>query len=427
MELEVQRADNILGVVNAPPSKSYSHRAFIIATLAEGTSQLKYPLYSEDTMATLESCRSFGSNIEAKTRECKVKGTGGIFKTPDDVLNVKNSGTTLRIITSAASLAPNYTIITGDNSLRKRPMNDLIQALQKLGVSVISTRNNGKAPIIVKGGFNGGESVIKGDVSSQYISSIIISAPYADHSVDLKVIGDFISKPYVDMTLDIMHKFGVTVEYQISESSFHIPPQKYRATPYTVEGDYSSASYLIAAAAALNSDLTVKNLNSNSKQGDRMILDIVQEMGSDVKLKKDEVKIMSQGKLQGLDVDLRNTPDLLPTVAALGAMASGTTRIRGVEHARYKETDRIHTSATELTKLGAKVKEEEDGLIIQGGVHGGVVDSHHDHRLVMALYLIGLKVGKVKIKNASVYDVSFPNFPRVMEKLACSDSGVKNL
>ncbi len=423
MELEVQRADNIRGVVNAPPSKSYSHRAFIIASLAEGTSQLKYPLYSEDTLASLECCRAFGSNIEVKTEECNVKGTGGDFQTPNDVLNVKNSGTTLRIITSAASLAANYTVLTGDNSLRERPMQDLIQALRKLGVKVYSTRNNGKAPIIIKGGLIGGECAIKGDVSSQYISSILLSAPYAENPVSLKVKGDFISKPYVDMTMDIMRKFGVNVEYQYDDKSFHVTPQKYNSIEYVVEGDYSSASYIIAAGAALNSDLTVKNLDSKSKQGDQIILDIVQEMGCDVQVKKNEIRLMSTGKLQGIDVELKNTPDLLPTVAALGAMASGTTRISGVEHARYKETDRINTSAIELAKLGAIVKEEEDGLIIQGGVHGGIVDSHHDHRLVMALYLIGLKVGKVKIKNAGVYDVSFPNFPQIMDKLAHRDRG----
>ncbi len=420
MELEVQKADNIMGVVNAPPSKSYSHRAFIIASLAEGTSRLKYPLYSEDTLASLECCRALGSDIEVRNMECIVKGTGGDLQAPDDVLNVKNSGTTLRIITSVASLATNYTVITGDNSLRSRPMQDLIQSLQKLGVSLYSTRNNGKAPIIIKGGLIGGESTIKGNISSQYISSILISAPYAQNPVNLKVLGDFISKPYVDMTLDIMCKFGVNVEYQSIDKSFHVTPQKYKATEYTVEGDYSSASYLIAAGAALNSDLTVKNLDSKSKQGDQIILDIVQQMGCNVQIKKDEVKLTSTGQLQGIDVELTNTPDLLPTVAALGAMATGITKIRGVEHARFKETDRIHTTAMELTKLGVIVKEEHDGLIIKGGVNGGLVDSHNDHRLVMALYLIGLKMGKVRIKNASVYDVSFPNFPQIMDKLAHS-------
>lgn len=422
MELHVQQAKSIRGVVNAPPSKSYSHRAFIIASLAEGASRLKYPLYSEDTLASLDSCRALGCEIEVKEDECIIQGTSGDLNTPENVVDVKNSGTTLRIMTSAASLAPYYTVLTGDSSLRKRPMHDLLQSLENLGVSAISARNNGKAPIIVKGGFKGGTTAINGDVSSQFISSILIAAPYADEPVHLKVKGNFISRPYVEMTLDIMKDFGVTVDQKPSNSfnknhEFYVEPQKYKGTEYTVEGDYSSASYLIAAAAALNSNLTVKNLNLDSKQGDRVILDIVKKMGCEVKLKKDEVEIHGQGELQGIEVELENSPDLLPTVAALGAMAKGTTHIKGVEHARYKETDRIHTCALELAKLGVSVMEEKDGLIIQGGALGGVVDSHNDHRLVMALYLIGLKVGNVKIENASVYDVSFPNFTHIMEKL----------
>jgi 3-phosphoshikimate 1-carboxyvinyltransferase len=422
MEIEVKKAENIEGVVNAPPSKSYSHRAFIIASLAEGKSHIKYPLYSEDTNATIESCRAFGTKIEVKRSECIIQGTCGRLKTPDNVLDVKNSGTTLRLISSLASLAPHYTIITGDSSLRKRPMQDLIQSLEKIGVNIHSTRANGMAPIIVKGGIKGGRTVIRGDVSSQFISSILITAPYADNPVKLEIQGKFISQPYVDMTLDIMKDFAVDVEHEYTTKNplshiFHVEPQKYRGIDYTVEGDYSSASYLIAAGAALKSDLTVKNLNTNSKQGDRFILDIVKRMGCDVDQSEKAVQIKGHGELHGADVNLKNTPDLLPTVAALGAIADGTTRITGAEHARFKETDRIHTCALELAKLGVSVEEKNDGLIIEGGVKGGIVDSHNDHRLVMALYLVGLKSGNVKIQNASVYDVSFPNFIEVMENL----------
>jgi 3-phosphoshikimate 1-carboxyvinyltransferase len=295
-------------------------------------------------------------------------------------------------------------------------MQELIQSLEKLGVSVTSSRGNGRAPLIVKGGFHGGRTSIPGDISSQFISSILITAPYAENPVDLKIIGKFISKPYVDITLDIMEEFGVEVE-SIDLNEFRVEPQRYKGREYTVEGDYSSSSYLIAAAAVLDSNLTVQNLKSNSKQGDKLILDIVKDMGCEVNLKKNQVNIQGQGRLEGVDVNLENTPDLLPTVASLGAMAEGTTRIYGVEHARFKETDRIHACALELSKLGVSLKENEDGLTIKGGVKGGVVDSHNDHRMVMALYLIGLKVGGVKIQNASVYDVSFPNFIEVMERL----------
>ncbi len=421
MKLEVNRAESIHGEVNAPPSKSFTHRAFLIASLAEGFSKIKYPLYSEDTIATLDSCLAFGVDIEAESSECLINGSGGNLKTPDDVLDVRNSGTTLRFLSSAASLAPEYTILTGDDSLRTRPMQQLIESLERLGVTIKSSRSNGKAPIIVKGRLKGGSTFIKGDVSSQFISSILITAPYADNPVDLEIKGKFISKPYVDITLDVMKEFGVEVETS-NINHFHVEPQKYKGKEYAVEGDYSSASYLIAAAASLNSDLTLKNLNLDSKQGDKFILDIVEQMGSEVQLKDGQVHIKGQGELHGVEVNLENTPDLLPTVAALGANAQGTTHIYGVEHARLKETDRIHACALELSKLGVSVKENDDGLTIEGGARGGVVESHHDHRLVMALYLIGLKVGRVKIENASVYDVSFPNFIEVMEKL----TGVEN-
>jgi 3-phosphoshikimate 1-carboxyvinyltransferase len=417
MEIMVQAADRIDGTVKAPPSKSYTHRAFIIASLAEGVSIIKDPLYSEDTLASLNSCIALGSNVKKHKTYCEIIGVHGKPKTPKNVLDLKNSGTTLRIITGIASLTDGYTVLTGDKSLRSRPMQNLLDALIPLGVSAFSTRNNGKPPIIIRGGFKGGKTCINGNVSSQYISSILMAAPYAETNVDLHIKGDFISKPYVDMTLDIMKKFKVDVNYDRAGKSFHIEPQIYRSRDYSVEGDYSSASYLIAAAASLNSDLTVQNLPNNSKQGDKQILEIVKDMGSEVKVKNNEVKIQGQGILKGIEVNLQNAPDLLPTVAALGAMAEGTTTIKGVEHARFKETDRIHTCAIELSKLGVSVTEKSDGLIIRGGVHGGVVKSNMDHRLAMAFYIIGLKVGNIIIEDASVYNISFPNFPEIIQKL----------
>ena len=419
MGLKVQESKRIDGTVKAPPSKSYTHRAFIMSLLADGISTINDPLYSEDTIASLNSCKTLGSHVEQHDSYCKIHGVNGKPETPENILDLKNSGTTLRIITSVASLTDGYTVLTGDDSLRNRPMQDLINALLPLGVSAISTRNNGKPPIIVKGGFNGGESFINGNVSSQFISSIIMAAPYADNPVDLYVKGDFISKPYVDMTLNLMEKYDVKVNKD--EKSFHIDPQNYKSTDYTVEGDYSSASYLIAAAASLNSDLTIKNLIKDSKQGDKVILDIVKNMGSDVKVKDNEVIINGHGRLHGIEVNLKNAPDLLPTVAALGAMAEGTTKITGVEHARFKETDRIHTCAIELAKLGVELREEEDGLTIIGGVHGGIVKSHMDHRLAMSFYIIGLKVGNIQIEDASVYNVSFPNFTEIIKKLTAGN------
>lgn len=417
MDLSVQAASRIEGTVKAPPSKSYTHRAFLMAFLAEGESVIRDPLYSEDTLASLNSCMALGSRVERTESQCRIHGIGGKPKTPQDVLDLKNSGTTLRIITSIASLTNGYTVLTGDESLKTRPMQDLLDALKPLGVDAYSTKNDGKPPIIVRGGFKGGETSINGNVSSQFISSIIMAAPYSKNPVDLHVKGEFISRPYVEMTLNLMNKFGVNVDYDRNDKSFHIEPQTYKSIDYTVEGDYSSASYIIAAAACLESDITIKNLMNDSKQGDKLILDIVREMGCEVKVKNNEVKIKGHGMLNGVDVNLQNAPDLLPTVAALGAMADGTTNIYGVEHARFKETDRIHTCSTELAKLGVSLTEKKDGMKIVGGVHGGVVKSHMDHRLAMAFYIIGLKVGGICIKDASVYNVSFPDFPDIMKNL----------
>jgi len=419
MELIIQKTDTLKGVIKAPPSKSYTHRAIIISSLGDGKSLLKDPLFSEDTRASLNACETLGAEIKQKKESCIVQGTGGKLKTPEDVLDLKNSGTTLRIMTSVASLAPDYTVLTGDSSLRTRPMQDLLDALHGLSVTAFSTRNNGKPPICIKGGFKGGKTDIKGDVSSQFISSLLIASPYARNPVDINIKGNFISKPYVDMTTDVMNKFGVNTDYDKENNSFHVENQSYKSRDYTIEGDFSSASYIIGAAASLRGEILVKNVFKDSKQGDKQILDIVKEMGAEVKFKKDEVAIRGYGKLQGIEVNLENAPDLLPTVSALGAISEGETRITNVEHARFKETDRIHTCAVELSKLGVSLKEEHDGLIIRGGAKGGVVKSHGDHRLVMALSLVGLKVGGVKIENASVYNVSFPDFPETMKKLGC--------
>ncbi|MCI5866563.1 MAG: 3-phosphoshikimate 1-carboxyvinyltransferase [Methanosphaera sp.] len=424
MDLEVKKVDQITGTIKAPASKSYSHRAFIAAALAEGESVLRDPLYSEDTLATLEACEKLGALFQRFPDKCIVQGTAGYIRTPDDIIDVKNSGTSIRILSSIAAIAPraNFTVFTGDESLRKRPMADLIDALENLGVMIYSAQNNGTPPIIVKGGFDGGETDIKGDVSSQFISSILMAAAYSKNPVTLNVRGKFVSKPYVKMTLSVMAKFGIQFEYDTSNepeySSYYIEPQKYECTDYTIEGDYSSASYIIAAAALMKSDITIKNLYKNSMQGDKLIVDIIKKMGATVDVNEMDIHIKSNGNLRAFDINLSNAPDLLPTVAILMAAADGTSKISGVEHARFKETDRVHNCAIELENVGVEVEEFQDGIIIKGNPTGGVVNSHLDHRMVMAFYVLGLKIGNITIKDAACYDISFPNFLEVMHKIS---------
>lgn len=431
MILKVKNISNIGGVVKAPPSKSYSHRAVILASLAKGTSKLNDMLYSEDTLASIRVCEALGAKINKTDEYLKVIGTGGnLHNSSDSPIDLANSGTTLRLMTSVAALSDNEVILTGDDSLQTRPMGLLMGAIQPLGIETESLNDNEKAPILIKPGYFGGETNIYGNVSSQFISSILISSPLSEHGVTLYVLPEFKSKPYVDMTLDIMRKFGVKTlkgyylkhddcdkEHQSCRiDEFKVTKQDYSPCDYTVEGDYSSASYLLALIAINGGKAKIKNLFRNSKQGDKLILDILQQMGAKVIRGDDYVEIGSDGNLKAIDVDLSNAPDLLITVAVLAAMAEGTTNITGVAHARVKETDRIDTTCRELEKLGCKLVEHEDGMSITGGVTSGVVDSHADHRIAMAFSLIGLK-HDIEITNGEVFDVSFPNFIEAMAEL----------
>lgn len=417
MDLIVKKTEGIEGNVKAPPSKSYTHRAVIIASLADNISHLKNPLVAKDTCSSVEACEAFGAKIDIKRNAWIVKGVNGKVITPENVIDVGNSGTTLRIMTAVAGLAKYYTILTGDKSIRSRPMQPLLDSLRDVGVVAFSSRNNGRAPIIVKGGYEGGYTEIPGNISSQFISALLIIGPYGSKPLKLKIIGELISKPYVDMTVEVMKKFDAKIERE--KNTYYVEPNGYKSCKYSIEGDFSSASYIVGATAIAGGKVSIKNLFKDSKQADKLILDIISEMGVDVKIKKNEIIVCSDGELHGIDVNLKNSPDLLPTVAVLGAAAKGRTKIYGIRHARFKETDRIAMCAKELSKLGIKVKELDDGLIINGGnIKGGIVDSHNDHRLVMALTLLGLKKG-IKIKNAEAYKISFPDFVKVMKELGC--------
>lgn len=448
MNLKIKNFSKINGTVKAPSSKSYSHRAVILASLSQGKSKLFDVLYSEDVLSTIRACEALGAKIDRKKEiilkgdksqtvdYLEVEGTGGKLhnnlKDPSsDMVDLANSGTTLRIMTSVAALADNEVIFTGDDSLKTRPMGALIDALELLGVKVESLNEKNKAPLKIYPGYDGGEADILGSISSQFISSILISAPLSKKGVVLEVYPEFVSKPYVDMTISILEKFGIEIEeeeYQIHETckkehtdclgaKFNVKPQKYIASDYIVEGDFSSASYLLAATAIAGGYLRIENLFSASKQGDKFILNILEEMGANVTVFDDYVSIRSNGNLQGIDVNLSDAPDLLLTVAVLGALAEGKTTISGVKHGRLKETDRIDTTCRELEKLGCKLEEFEDGMTIYGNTIGdGIVESHNDHRLAMAFSLLGLR-HDVEVENGECFDVSFPNFIEVMKEI----------
>lgn len=419
MQATVEKAAKIGGIVTAPPSKSYTHRAFIIASLARGDSFIENPLLAGDTFSTLNAMRAFGVEIEEEKADVSIHGCGGALRTPKDSIDCGNSGTTIRLVSGVAAL-DGTVMLTGDESVKKRPMQPLLDALGQLGVKISATVD-GTPPVVIEGrGIAGGDVRIPGDISSQFISSLLIAAPYAKNDVKIYITTSLKSRPYVGMTIDIMEKFGVVVKSGPSYETLYVKAgQTYSGTKYRVEGDYSSASYFFAIAALTGSKITVKNLGADSKQADRAILNILKKMGAKVAVKPGEVTVEGNN-LTGIEIDLGDAPDLLPTVAALGCCASGETVIKNVGHARYKETDRIAACTKEFKKFGVQINEYKDGMSITGTERlvGSEVKSYGDHRMAMALTILGANAeGKTVIDDVRCVSISFPEFFRALNKI----------
>ncbi|MDF2957155.1 MAG: 5-enolpyruvylshikimate-3-phosphate synthase [Candidatus Alkanophagales archaeon MCA70_species_1] len=423
----VVHSSEIEGEVFAPPSKSYTHRAIAIAALSKRSKRCEvlFPLLSGDTKATMKAAAAFGAALELKDSE-KLVVRGTHPRTPDDVINAENSGTTLRIFTAVAALCDGITVLTGDASLRRRPNAPLLKSLNELGAKALSTKGDGTAPLIVKGKLKGGCTEIDASISSQFVSALLIAAPLAENPVEI-VVSRLSSEPYVNITLDVMKKANVVVYRRKSgeKEVFEVEPQSYDLRRFMVPGDFSSAAYILAAAVVSSARhgvgrVCVRNLFP-SAQGDAKILEILEEMGVDVQWNKEKgvVCVESGGRLRGVRVDARNIPDLVPTIAVLGAVAEGVTEITNAAHLRHKETDRLRATAEELSKMGAKIEEKSGGLVVEGGtLHGAVVDSRGDHRMAMALTIAGLAAdGTTVVEGAECVSISYPSFFEDLKKL----------
>jgi 3-phosphoshikimate 1-carboxyvinyltransferase len=419
MDYVIEPADVLGGVVEAPASKSYTIRAVLCALLAEGKSNILSPLKSRDTLAAFNACKALGALIEDDGGECGIRGVGGNIRAPEGPVDTLNSGTTIRLCTGISALCVKPITLTGDESVRGRPIMPLLKALSQIGASYEA--DGGHPPHTVWGPLNGGFCEIPGDVSSQFISAILMAAPYAKSDVEISVRGAVKSRPYLDLTINILLEFGVKV-YNDGYRLLNVPIQEYRPTEYAVEGDYSSGAFLLAAAAMTQSDVTVKNLMGDSLQADKKIVQILSEMGADIRVGEDEIRVVGDGRLSGVTVDLGDAPDLVPIFSALAAVANGESRIVNTEHARLKECDRIHAMAVELTKMGAKIREKSDGLIIQGGgLKGANVDGWKDHRIIMSLAIAALKAkGKTTVNGAQHVDVTFPTFQNTMNNMGAN-------
>ena len=417
MKLYVRRSE-IGGTLSASPSKSYTHRAMVLGLLGKGTSKLDNVLLGGDTLATLGAVRKLGGTVTFEGDRCVIDG--GHLECPDDVINAENSGTTIRIVAGIASLLPCHTVLTGDDSIRRRPMQPLISALRELGVECYSTRGNGLAPLVVRGPNNGSETHIPGDISSQFISSLLISSPLKDMDTDIHITTDLKSRPYVEITMDMMSRFGVHCSE--SEDTFHVPGgQTYRAQDYVVPGDFSSAAFPLAAGA-LAGGTTVTRLDPQDRQGDRSFVEILQGFGAEVRQEEGTVSVRS-GQLRGMEIDLADAPDLFPIVAVVATQAKGVSTIINAEHVRFKESDRIASTVKFLTDMGAHVEERKDGCVIHGPCRltGTNVEPLGDHRILMAAAVAGLVAeGETIIGDGDCFKISYPRFVKDMVQLGAS-------
>lgn len=414
------KPSKLAGEVVAPPSKSYTHRAFAVGMLAEGESRITDPLIGLDTKATIDAAEILGAKISNIRETWVVHGTGGNLKPKTDLIDAQNSGTTIRIMSAIAALSRKPIRLTGDESIKTRPMGPLIEALVKLGAKGKCEGPNGRPPVVVGGGLVGGDIEITGAVSSQFISALLIACPYAREDVTLSVAEEPRSKPYIEITLEVLDAVGAKIRRNKSFTDFKIDGrQVFSPLKLKIPGDFSSAAFVLGAAALTESTVRVSNLNVRGAQGDRRIVELLREFGADVKVRGETVEVTGAG-LTGIEADCSDNPDLVPILSVLGAVADGRTRLTNIHHLRFKETDRLRALATELRKLGANIEELPDEIRLNGvkQLKEAKLQSYGDHRMAMALSVAGLVAkGETVVDGAESIPVSYPSFVEDMRKL----------
>ena len=408
MKCKIEKS-KISGEVNCPANKSYTHRAIFLSALSDGKSIIKKVLHSNDTNATISACRAFGVEVNESDDTVSVENSIG-STVQGSMINAQNSGTTLRIATAIAALSGGNTELTGDDSLKKRPMRPILDSLESLGITTES--NDGKPPITIKGKIDGNYVNIKGDISSQFISALLIIAPRLESGLTIEIDGNVVSKPYIDLTITTMKKFGVNVKVVVPYKKYSILHQIYQPTTFIVPSDFSNLALLLSANILLGDSLKIKISLGDLPQGDEAIVDILEQMGVNVTLDSETITTKSPELLDGGKFDLSNTPDLLPALAILVLKCKTQIEIFNVKHARYKETDRIAIICNELKKIGVVVTEKEDGMILKKGdlINGVELNAHDDHRLFMAFSIVGMLIGDCTVTDPDSASVSYPDF-----------------
>lgn len=410
-EVRIEKRRGVRLSFMAPPSKSYTHRALFCAALADGLSVIENPLSSGDIGVTCSALEKLGIPVRVKEGIILVEGCGGVMPSPGDTeIDCRGSGTSLRFLATFALLSPGRITLTGNARMRARPVGELAEALKTLGGEIRFTGNPGCPPLEISGDFLGGRVAIDASKSSQFVSSILIPAPYAKEPVDIIPEGNIASGSYLDITADVMKSFGASVE-RLPEGGFHVPHGAYAARRYRVEGDYSSASYLFAIAAVCGGTVTVDNLNPGSVQGDRAFVEALSAMGCSVSRGEDFITVSRDGPLSGIETDMSSSPDTVQTLAAVAVFAGSPTTITGVSHLRYKESDRIDAIGRMVEGCGAGFEYSDGEIrIIPGDIHGFVLDPEDDHRTAMAGAVIGLGAGDMTIMDPGCVEKSYPGF-----------------
>jgi len=414
-DVTIRKVEGLQGEVCAPPSKAYTQRMLIASALAHGTSTLSGPLISDDTEAALRAVKALGAKVMAAGDCWTVNGVHPL-KGAQEPIDCGDSGATLRFMMPVAALASESSVFVLGKSLEQRPVAPLLQSLRQLGVEVYHKRLDGKAAIVVKGGgITGGKTSMQGDVSSQFISGLMFACPMARADTEITLTTPLESKGYVKMTQAVLADHGITIHISDDFNCFHIPAnQTYKPCSHRVLGDFSSAAFLLAAAAVTRSDVRVKNLDLEAVQGDKAILEVLKRMGVNGRVCPDMVEVTGTGDLlEAVDVDARDIPDLVPVCAALACYAKGTSKIHDAHRLRYKESDRLLSLHLELTKMGAQIAIDEGSLTVEGpcALHGAVVNPHNDHRIAMACAVAALGAsGETQIQDAECIRKSYPRF-----------------
>lgn len=414
----------VRGSIRPPGSKSLTNRALITAALATGQTRLTGVLDSDDTRVMIESLRRLGfsvqQDLDASTID--IAGCGGKLAATEAELWLENSGTSIRFLTALCSLGNGRFRLDGNSRMRQRPIGDLVEAMKPLGTDLECELGTNCPPVVVSAsGLAGGSTTVAGNISSQYLSAMLMAAPCANSPVEINVSGELVSKPYVDMTMGVMAQFGVEVSCR-EHQRFRIKPQTYRGAQYDIEPDASAASYMFAAAAVTGGEVTVEGLTQYALQGDVRFVEALEQMGCRVTYGEDSITVRGE-KLTGIDIDMNEISDTAQTLAVVALFADGPTRIRNVAHMRHKETDRVFAMVEEIRRLGVEAEEHDDGLTVKPGpISPATIQTYDDHRMAMSFALAGLKVDGIRIADPGCTAKTYPNFFNDLETLCGTGS-----